>query len=83
MVKVLLLKLTIILYGNYLKFYAKILQKNNYESNTILVKAFELKRYIVGFRLSYIDILHQVWENSEALNYIFDTPSNITKMSRR
>ena len=44
-----------------------------------LIKAFELKRYIVGFRSLYIDILHQQLENSEALNYIFDTPSNIEK----
>ena len=65
-----------------LYFMPKFCKKNNYESSIILVKTFEIKRDIVGFRSSYIDILHQVWENSEALKYIFDTPSNITKVSR-
>ena len=79
MVKILLLKNNIILYGNFLKFHAKILWNNNYENPTILIKAFELKRYIVGFSSLYIDILHQVLENSETLNYFFNTPSNIRK----
>ena len=79
MVKILLLKNNIIFYGNFLKFHAKTLVNNNYENPTILIKAFELKRYTVGFSSLYIDILHQVLENSEALNSFFNIPSNIRK----
>lgn len=79
LVKVLLLKHNIRLYGNFLKFYAKFLWNNSYKNCTILSNAFELKKYVLGFESLYIDILYPSLWKPESSNNIFDTPSNFWK----
>ena len=79
LVKVLLLKHNIRLYGNSLKFYAKFLWNNSYKNCTILSNAFELKKYVLGFESLYIDILYPSLWKPESSNNNFDTPSNFWK----
>ena len=75
LVKVLLLKHNIRLYGHFLKFYAKFLWNNSYKNCTILSNAFELKKYVLGFESLYIDILYPSLWKPESSNNIFDTPN--------